>query len=198
MSNHPMSSLSARQVAPIAVRRVGHGVGHALLRSRPGQKLSSGVVAGRLPLVCVGGLACLWVCLVAAGCGRARPGAVKIDDVRQNLQRIGAGYNEARLKLGRPPRNVDELLPFLRDPERAGQAKDLLRSPNDGEEYVIIWGVDFGELSKQIPNPYVVYAYEKHGKGGKRHAMQLPNFVSIMTDAEFQKAPFPPGYQPQL
>lgn len=198
MPGNLMSSLSSPRVASIGDRRVGRRVGPALLLSRSGQRLLAGVVAGRLSMVGVGGLACLWICLVAAGCGRSKPGVGKIDDVRQNMQRIGVGYNQATLKLGRPPRNVDELLPYLQDPQRPGQAKDLLRSPNDGEQYVIIWDVDFGELAKKIPKPYVVFAYEKHGKGGKRHAMQLPNFVSVMTDAEFQKAPFPPGYQPQL
>jgi hypothetical protein len=158
--------------------------------------LRSSLVALQLPTV--GCWLCLWLCLVTAGCGRSGPGAAKIDDVRQSMQRIGVGYNQATLKLGRPPRDLDELLPFLRDPQQPGDVKDLLRSPNDGEEYVIIWGVDFGELSKQVPNPYVIFAYEKHGKGGQRHAMQLPNFVSVMTDAEFQKGRFPPGHRPQL
>ena len=136
--------------------------------------------------------------LALAGCDRSQPVAGdKPDTARQQLQQIGTAYNQARLTLNHPPQSLDELRPFLQDPQRSGKTAEVLRSPNDGEDYVIVWSVDFNDLAKKIPNPYVVFAYEKHGKRGKRHVMQLPNFVSIMTDAEFQKAPFPPGHQPQ-
>jgi hypothetical protein len=135
---------------------------------------------------------------VAACRSSTKPVEAKVDEARVHLQTIAAAYEFAVQRNGRPPQNLDELRPFLQDRQQPGKTLDVLRSPNDGENYVIIWGVDYRELATQVPNPYVVLAYEKSGKAGKRYVLVRPNFVTVMTDAEFRTAPFPPGHQPQF
>jgi hypothetical protein len=146
---------------------------------------------------CLHGGCGVLLCLALAGCGSsAKPVVGRVDDSRQNLQKIGIAYSQAAQKLNRPPRNVDELMPFLQEGLGPVKARDVLRSPNDGQEYVIVWGVDFGQLALTRGDPYVVFAYERTGKGGKRQVLKPPVEVLLMTDSEFQKAPFPPGHQP--
>jgi hypothetical protein len=107
---------------------------------------------------------------------------------------IGRVYLRAGQKLGRPPANLKELLPTFPEPAKA---PELLKSPNDGEDFVIVWGVDLrtpGKTGNEIP----IVAYEKKGNGGKRHVLRGYGDVILMTDGQLRGAAFPPGYTPEL
>ena len=90
------------------------------------------------------------------------------------------------------PNGLTEIRPYL----DAGGADDVARSPNDGEEFVILWGVEYNKLVPRREDPFTVAAYEKHGANGKRYVLRVPTQVMLMTDEEFAKAVFPPGYKP--
>src|SRR4051812_1077733 len=83
-------------------------------------------------------------------------------DSPQRLHRIGLAINDATASLGRPPANADELRPFLDQSE----PDVLLRSPDDGQPYVIFWGVDVRAV-----DPEAVLAYERLGSGGMRYVL---------------------------
>jgi hypothetical protein len=131
----------------------------------------------------------LLACLLAVGCNstpteRERPPA------STHLKKIQQAYVQATTSLGRPPGNLEELTPFLK---RVGDPAELLRSPDDGENFVIVWGVDVraAPAGKSFP----VIAYEKRGAGGRRYVAGFRQ-ISRMTDEEFRQANFPPGHRP--
>ena len=132
-----------------------------------------------------------WLVLALAGCGRGGTG--KLDPSMQNLQKIAVAYAQATTHLNRPPQNLNDLMPSLK---QQGDPAEILRSPDDGEPYVILWGVDFRKPPSSGGDPSVVFAYEKQGRGGTRHVLRMPTRVVLLTDDEFRKAPFPPGQQP--
>jgi hypothetical protein len=136
--------------------------------------------------------------LAILGCGPSKPVFIKSGASEKNLQRIAGAYAMAALKLKHPPKELADLLPFLEGGTDQLKASDTLRSPNDGEEYVIHYGVDALALAEQRKDPTVVLAYERKGKGGRRLVLRAPTMILKMTDDEFKKAPFPPGQQPQL
>jgi hypothetical protein len=106
------------------------------------------------------------------------------------LYTFGKAYIQASAQLNRGPKNYSEIKSLL--PSDA--TTDLLRSPNDGEEFVILWGVDFNKLPPLGADPFYVGAYEKNGKNGKRYVLRFPIGVVSMTDAELKAANFPPGH----
>lgn len=124
----------------------------------------------------------------ALGCSSA-PVEKEVDPTVLNFKRISQAYREATNSLERPPQNVDELLPYLK-----GERAEILRSPNDGQEYTILWGVDFHTVQEQ-GNKFVVLVYEKQGKDGRRWVGGLRKRAR-MTDEEFHNANFPPGHRP--
>jgi hypothetical protein len=130
------------------------------------------------------------------GCKSATPPSAATDKSYENLQQIGAAYSQASIKLGRPPGNANELTEILKNGAASRDPAEVLRSPDDNEPYVIVWGVDFRQLAKNTGNVDVVLAYEQRGKNGKRHVLKPPSNVFIMTDEEFKAAKFPPGHQP--
>ena len=126
-------------------------------------------------------MACLGFLLAHTGCSS--------NDVRevplayQNIRQVRDAYVLTTDKLGHPPANREELLPALKE---MGDPEKLLRSPDDGEEFVILWGVD----PRDQPVPVMIY--EKNGKGGKRHVVRGRDIVR-MNDEDFKSGPFPAG-----
>jgi hypothetical protein len=145
----------------------------------------------RLPGVC-----CLllgW--LGAAGCGAPAGAPVPKDDpARESLEHIGDAYGRATFGLNRPPANLKELQPYLKE---QGDPAKLLRSPNDGEDFVIVWGVELRQL-KARGNDVPIVAFEKTGKGGQRYVLRGRSDVVLMTDVQLKAATFPPGYSPPI
>ncbi len=131
--------------------------------------------------------------LVAAGCSGPHRGAPP-NPTQSRLLKIGEAYRRATYRLGHPPANFEEIKPSL-----LGAKDEELRSPNDGEQFVIIYGVDYDKLPVPSDRKSAIGAYEKKGAGGKRYVLRLsPRPRSLMTDAlsdeQWKHAAFPPGY----
>jgi len=142
--------------------------------------------------LCIG----LVVGVSAIGCDGSPPPAAETSRAEVNLQRIGAAYSAVAAR-GRPPRRAADLAKDLQAGPDQQNPSDILRSPNDNQEYVIVWGVDFRTLAAQRGgNLDVVLAYERTGKDGKRLVLKPPALVSPMTEEEFRAASFPPGHTP--
>jgi hypothetical protein len=131
--------------------------------------------------------------LAAAGCSAGTP-ADPSDPTRQNLDKLGVAYLRATMKLNRPPANLKELMPLLQEFDRS-KPEQILHSPNDGQDFVIVWGV---ELRKMMAtgNAVPIVAYEKAGKDGKRYVLRGRADVVLMSDGELRGATFPSGYNP--
>ena len=118
----------------------------------------------------------------------------KLEPAHENLMHIGSAYNRFNTQYAKAPAGVADLKPFLKE---FGSPDDLLRSPRDGQPYVICWGVDLS-----VPQPWVqstgVLAYEQHGAQGKRYVLTTMRSVVLMTDEELRRVDFPPGHRPPL
>jgi hypothetical protein len=116
----------------------------------------------------------------------------KLEPAHEYLMKIGTAYVRCNDKLARPPANAGELRPFLSE---LGNPDELLRSPRDGEPYVICWGVDL-----RTPLPWArgtsVLAYEHTGASSKRYVLTTMRSVVLLTDTEFRQASFAPGHSP--
>jgi hypothetical protein len=124
------------------------------------------------------------------GCSRNADRTLNAGEER--LLTISNAYLRAADKLGRAPKGFEEIKPYLDGKD----SEEILVSPNDGENFVIIWGVDYHRLPPPKENPFTVGGYEKTGKGGKRYVLRYPRSVVLMTDEELRKAAFPPGHKP--
>ena len=65
----------------------------------------------------------------------------------------------------------------------------LLKSPRDGQPFVILWGV----MPDLTSTPPVVLGYESSSVGDARMVMTTMGVVTMLEDA-FQKATFPEGH----
>ncbi|HEX3315752.1 MAG TPA: hypothetical protein VHR72_12705 [Gemmataceae bacterium] len=127
------------------------------------------------------------MCLLGVGgCGQRRVEPTAVTSY-ENLGAINGAYSKATRTLNRPPKSLDELLPFLKE---VGDPEAILRSPRDGEPYVIVWDVDLREKG-----PVPIFAYERLGKDGSRF-ISNGRIVSKMTNEDFGKANFPAGHRP--
>src|ERR1700687_3512944 len=135
-------------------------------------RLSRGLCVGALVLVSV----------AASGCsGRGASGESSKDT--ENLTSIRKAFIAATTRLGRPPKNLDELKPSL---AAEGNVEDLLISPNDGLPYVIVYGAD--------PRKHVM-AYEQKGVDGVRMVVDQTLLPKRLTADQFDSLSFPPGYK---
>jgi hypothetical protein len=129
-----------------------------------------------------------------AGCGAAGPKVVPLSDSEKNLTSVALAYTEAHTRLGRPPKNAEELKPFLKE---FGNPEDLLVSPNDGEPYVVVWGVD---PTRGGPTDYQgmwqIIAYEKKGSGGRRAVTDIRGRPLTVPEEDFPKLTFVGRHRP--
>ncbi|HLW68277.1 MAG TPA: hypothetical protein VKS79_23370 [Gemmataceae bacterium] len=138
-------------------------------------------------------LGILAVLLIAAGCSPKPKGVQELQPVVKHLQAISGAYIKTTQTLGRPPKNAAELRPALQE---AGDPDQLLRSPGDGEEFVIVWGVDpRGPQAAPKDGKLAVLIYEKKGTGGKHYVLQMPTMITTLTDDELKNAYFPGGHK---
>jgi len=128
--------------------------------------------------------------LAISGCSRGSSEQT-LTPVEDRLVKIASAYNHATIQLQRAPKEMSEIRPYL-----TTDGDDVTRSPIDGEEFVILWGVEYNKLPPKREDPFTVAAYEKRGAGGKRYVLRVPTQVLPMTDEELARAVFPPGYQP--
>src|SRR5262249_53852929 len=124
-----------------------------------------------------------------AGCssGPAKPE----DPSMRNLRKIAQAYELANEMRGRPPRGGEELRGFLKELGEKGDSDQILRSPRDGQPYVIIFGATL-----DVAAPATVLAYEQHGAGGTRYVLTVARDVKQMGEDEFAKASFAKGHKP--
>jgi hypothetical protein len=115
----------------------------------------------------------------------------QLDATEERLLKVGQAYIKANYRLQRAPKNADE----IKANWEGEFSDDVLRSPNDGEPFVILWGVDFATLPPGPKDPFTVGGYEKTGTGGKRYVLRFPIQVVPMTDDELRQAVFPPGHK---
>src|SRR5262245_11660225 len=122
-----------------------------------------------------------------AGCA---PKPVKVDPPKgiQNLSRIATAYIDAEGQLGRPPKDVEELKPLLKN---LGNPDEMLASPNDGLPYVILWNVSVKNARR---NP--VLAYEQKGKDGKRLVVDARMMPWPVSDEQFERLRVAPADVP--
>jgi hypothetical protein len=158
--------------------------------------------------------------MVMVGCSKQGGTAGKTDEVRTNLRQIYRAYQMAESELRHPPKDEAELKPFL---DKAGGSADSLRSPGDGEPFVIIWGVELsatgdpsgaggrkskpkafapsateGKPDPNEPPSIPILAYEAKGTGGSRHVLlQSLGTVMVLKEDIFQKAKFAKGHKPK-
>jgi hypothetical protein len=129
-----------------------------------------------------------------SGCGKSEPHVVPLSQSEKNLRDIVMAYMDAHEKLGRGPKNADELKPYLKE---HGNPDEILVSPNDGEPYVIVWGVD---PSRGGPTDYQgmwqIIAYEKKGSGGKRAVTDVRGRPLTVPDEDFPKLKFAGRHNP--
>lgn len=128
-----------------------------------------------------------------AGCTPSQVEVKQLDPTVERLSKLTQAYSMAMAKLNRPPRDANELTPFLKD---QGNPAELLKSADDQEDFVVHWGVDYRKLPPRGPDEMPVLAYEKTGKGGKRYVLRYPTMITRMSAEELSKAYFPPGQKP--
>jgi hypothetical protein len=137
-----------------------------------------------LGVVCV-----LCAALVSVGCGKGASAKLETPTAK-NLEKIGDAYLRACTRLNRPPANMAELMLDLKD---QGVPAEILRSPNDGAEFEIVWGVELRRLRAK-GNDVPIIAYEKRGKDGKRYVLRGRDEPLELSDSELRSAKFPDGY----
>ena len=112
-----------------------------------------------------------------------------LEPAQERLMKIHVAYMRFSADQKRPPQNVDELKPFLAE---LGNADDILRSPRDGQPFVVCWGVDMTQPPASAAKSMPVVAYEKQGVNGRRYVLTAPfRKVEVLSDQEFRQASFP-------
>jgi len=130
----------------------------------------------------------LFLTFMLLGCGSAeKPSTITTDPTIIALDKLGSAY----IRGTPPPKTKAELLSIFKS---CNHPKELLISPNDGQEFIIVYGVELKGLKvsgAQLP----VVAFEKSGKDGKRYALRGMNTVVQLTEAELKSSVFPDGYK---
>lgn len=122
------------------------------------------------------------------GCGSGdKPSTITTDPTIIALDKLGGAY----IRGTPPPKTKAELLSILKS---CNHPKELLISPSDGQEFIIVYSVELKGLKvtgAQLP----IVAFEKTGKDGKRYALRGMNTVVQLTEAELKSSVFPEGYK---
>jgi hypothetical protein len=118
--------------------------------------------------------------LALAGCS-SKPPPKREPPVEVYLRRLVQAYDVAEYKLGRPPRNEDELKRFLGETGATEDPEQLLVSPRDGQKYVVYYGRRLDPYGSEL------LAHEKDGADGTRYAITLSRDVRVLSDDEFAR-----------
>jgi hypothetical protein len=127
--------------------------------------------------------------MIGSSSCKSRP-AESVSKTYAQLIKLDLAYQEATEKRNRAPSNLDDLLPYLK---KQGDPAELLRSDNDQENFLIVWGVDLREFSKRGQPPPIT-ACEASGKGGKRYVLRARQIFQ-MSDEEIRQLPLPTGFK---
>lgn len=122
------------------------------------------------------------------GCGGSqKESSLPTDPTYLALEKIGNAY----IRIAPPPQKKAELVAALKS---FGKPEEILKSPNDGHEFIIVYGVKL-QMLKATGNEVPVVAFEKFGKDGKRYVLRGRNGITQLTDDELRDAKFPDGYK---
>jgi len=131
--------------------------------------------------------------MVLNGCA-SETDVVSFSGAEQELTSIAMAYGDAHSKLGRGPKDAEELKPFLKT---FGDPDDLLMSPNDSQPYVVVWGLD---PSRGGPTSYKqmfpILAYEATGSRGKRAVTDVRGRPMMVPSEDFLKLTFAGRHKP--
>jgi hypothetical protein len=119
----------------------------------------------------------------AAGC--SPPAPPQEDPAVVNLRKIVQAYDAAEYRLHRGPRSEEELRRFFAEAGATGDPDQYLRSPRDGQPYVVLYGAALDPDGRNI-----ILAHEKEGVEGKRYVITLSRDVKLFTEGEFANAEF--------
>lgn len=136
------------------------------------------------------GIIVVFCSVLLVGCSSSSNPEVVTSGDSSNLQKIQKAYNAYISRTGKGPERLEDLKPFL---EKETNIQQLANSPNDGQPYVIIWGVN--HLKNPSPQPIVI-AYEKTGKGGTRFVFTSVGILE-MSEEEFNNAQFANNHKPE-
>jgi hypothetical protein len=128
-----------------------------------------------------------WLSLT--GCS-SKPPPKREDTAAINLRKIVQGYDLAEDRLHRGPRDEEELKRFLVQTDMTIDPEQVLRSPRDGQPYVVIYGARLDPYGRDI------IAYEQEGADGNRYVITLSRDVRLLTADEFARASFARGHKP--
>lgn len=120
------------------------------------------------------------------GCGGEKIEPITTDPTIIALDKIGGAY----IRGTPPPKTKADLLAIFKI---SNFPKELLISPNDGQEFIIVYDVELKGLKvgdAQLP----VVAFEKSGKDGKRYVLRGMNTIVQLTDDQLKSSVFPAGY----
>jgi hypothetical protein len=127
------------------------------------------------------------------GCG-SKPKVLPLTSAETQLAHVAMAYSEAQDRLRRPPKNAEELKPYVKE---YGNPEELLISPNDRQPYVIVWGAD---ISRGGPTDYkgmwAILAYEQKGTGRKRVIVDTRARPLTIPEEDFAKLTFAGRHQP--
>jgi hypothetical protein len=140
----------------------------------------------------------LYCLLTLAPLGIAGCGSDEIPDTAETrLYAIAEAYcNLQDMPGGKPPATLDELRTMLAEFHEAGMGRDpdlMLRSPRDGQPFVIILGQHVS-----LQGGDAIWVYEQQGAEGTRYVMTLNRTVKQVPHENFAQASFVKGHKPQL
>jgi len=130
--------------------------------------------------------ALLFLTFVLVGCGGEKTVPITTDATVIALDKIGSAY----IRGTPPPKTPAELLAIFK---LCNHPKELLISPSDRQEFIIVYGVELKGLKvtgAQLP----VVAFEKSGKDGKRYVLRGMNTIVQLTEDQLKASVFPQGY----
>jgi hypothetical protein len=122
-----------------------------------------------------------------SGCGGGPQPMPAESGAAAHLRQIANAYDSVVMRGGRPPRSMEDLRPVLQAMVPGKDPDEYFRSPNDGEPYVIVWGIRLD----RIDDADGVLAHEKKGRDGKRFVITLSRFTKELSDAEFSQIHYP-------
>jgi hypothetical protein len=129
-----------------------------------------------------------------SGCGSSDPKIIVLTKPEQHLTWIAMAYREAYDRLGRGPKNADELKPYLKE---FGDPEELLISPNDRQPYVVVWNVNPNQGGPTLyEGMWQIIAYELKGSGGKRAVTDIRGRPMTVPDEDFSKLTFVGRHKP--
>ncbi len=125
-----------------------------------------------------------------------KSGSSESDSSDYNLQQIHqaigryieeAGNNPEEFEGKETPQSPEDLHKHLRD-NGHDNPEEILKSPHDGQPYVILWNVTYMEGGEEEDPSVPVLAHEASEVNGKRWVLLANGITKRMTHEEFEQA----------